>query len=262
MDKCKTIFVTLALLFFAVVVRPQSEPAYSTFVKGRIVDNSGREVHRASLTAIHSSGSEENLCSFAHPYPFVDSRGSFIIEELCDVPEREITVFAKAIGPFADAQYPIRAPYWDQLRKIEPRFAGRSLKLNGNGIIDVGEIPVQVWFNLVEVFVLDKSGKAFYKNEDEWSNFVMIVRHPNGTAVGETGLSISDVENNVRVDRGSVRVALPEGTWTLELLRSLDDFDQSGRTLHRLAKTTVTVAKTDVCLQAKFVVDRNALSKG
>ena len=256
MDKCKIIFVTFALLFVAVVARPQSEPAYSTFVKGRIVDNSGREVHRASLAAIHSSGSEGNLCSFAREYPLVDTRGSFIIEELCDVPEREVTIFAKAIGPFTDAQYPIRAPYWDELRKIEPRFAGQTIKLSGSGIMDVGEIPVQVWFNLVEVFVLDKSGEHFYKNKDDWSNFVLIVRHPNGTAVGETGLSLSDIEQNVRVDRGSVRVALPEGTWTLELLNDLDNFNQSGRTIHRLAKTTVTVKKTDVCLQAKFIVER------
>jgi hypothetical protein len=232
-----------------------AQEKYYSFIAGTVVDEKGRSVNRAKITFDTLGVAQEKSCWAKEHELLTDGAGHFLLQEHCDITNRTIVLFTTAAPGLGDAEFPIFAPFWPELRKNDPRFAGLRVELKGNQkLLDLGKIPVQVWYNRVELFVTNKEGKPYYKSEDDWANFELIVRDKNGVAVGNEGLSTFDRERSVRVDRGSVNLALPEGTWTLELLRSLDDFDNKGRTLRYLAKTNISVKRTDVCLQARLVV--------
>lgn len=250
---------TLVLILFVTLLLTTSifaQEMYHAVIQGQVVDEKGRPASRASITFDNSEALRDKKCWAKEHELLADGAGKFLIQEHCSIANRTVFVFTEATTPFRDAQFPISAPFWHQLRKNNPRFAGLPVKLEDNQQIDLGKIPVQVWYNLVELFVTDAKGRPFYKTEDEWAKFVLIVRDELGDAVGSEGLSNFDLETSVRIDRGSVRLALPEGTWTMELLRDWDDIDMNGKSKHSLAKTTVSVKKSDVCAQARLVVEK------
>lgn len=245
------------LTLFAVFLLTTSiiaQEKYSAIIKGRVVDENGRPVVGVNVRFDNSEALRDKLCWVKDNSVFSDADGQFLHQEYCTVEQRTVyLLMAPTIG-FEYAQTPIYPPFWTDLRRTNPRFAGVPVKINGNEQIDLGNIPLQVWYNPIEIFVTDKLGRPFYKTDDDWARFVLIIRDEHGLAVGSEGLSVSDLENSVRIDRGSVRLALPEGTWIIELLRDWDDFDMKGRTLRKLATTDVVVSRTDVCLQATLKV--------
>lgn len=235
-------------------INAESQDTYRAVVRGQVVDEKGRPVSRASITFDNSETLKDKKCWAMEHELLSDGAGQFWLQEYCTVANRTIVVFIEAGDLPLNAQFPISAPFWHQLRKNNPRFAGLPINLEDSKHIDLGKIPVQVWYNVVELFVIDANGRPFYKTEDDWAKFVLIVRDELGDAVGSEGLSNFDLETSVRIDRGSVRLALPEGTWTLELLSDWDDIDTRGKTRRNLAKTTVSVKKSDVGAQTHLVV--------
>lgn len=232
-----------------------AQEGFNAVIQGIVVDEKGSAPFRAfSVTFDVSGKAKEKNCGAKEYEIRTDGAGKFLLQEHCELEDRTILLFTESAIDLSNAQFPISAPFWHELRRNDPRFAGRSVQLMGNQQIDLGKIPVQIWYNRVELFVTDNLGRPFYKNENDWADFVLIVRDPRGDAVGSKALSTFDRKNSVRVDRGSVNLALPEGTWTLELLRDWSDFDSKGMTLRNLGKTTITVNKTDVCLRARIVV--------
>lgn len=249
----------LLVLFapLALTISLTAQDKYYAFIKGVVVNEKGHPVYRAAITFDNSDALKDKKCWVKDDSLLSDGAGQFLHNEYCGVANRTIVLFTEATtgGVNANnAKFPIYFPYWPELRRSNPKFAGLPVELKGNQQIDLGKIPVQVWYNRVEFFVLGGNKRPFYKTEDDWARFELIVRDKFGTAVGSGGLSTYDIERSVRIDRGSVNLALPEGTWTLELLRNLDDFDSKGRTLRYLAKTTILVKRTDVCAQAHLVV--------
>lgn len=247
----------LIVISFILAGSATAQERYHAFIKGVVVDEKGRPVPRAVII-FDNSETRTSKCWIADNLDtnrvIADGAGQFFYNEYCDTENRTIVLFTEAATGYDSAQTPIHAPFWPELRRNNARFAGLAVKLQGNQNIDLGTIPIQVWYSRVELFVTDKKGRPYYKSDDDWSTYALIVRDERGDAVGSDGLSISDIRNNIRIDRGSVMLALPDGKWTLELLKDLDDFDQTGKTLRYLAKTTITVKKTDVCAQARLVV--------
>lgn len=249
----RSVFLCLLMVLGHVCAMPQ-DSGYQSYLKGRVVNESGRAESGARIIFYNAREFGRLSCWVRDNQVSSDGVGQFLHQEYCTVEKRQVFLFTEASTGFVGAEFPMAAPFWPELRKSDPRFAGLKVDLHGTRTVDLGDIPVQVWYNLVECLVLDRKGRFYYKSEDDWANFALIVRDAKGVAVGSLALSTFAIQNNVRVDRGSVRLALPEGTWTLELLRDLDEFEQSGKTRHSLATTTVTVKKSDVCLQARLVV--------
>lgn len=246
-------FPVLFACFIMVAFANAQEP-YHASIKGIVVDEKGRPIARAGVTFGSSATLRDKKCWVKDDSVATDAGGQFLHQEYCSISNRTVFLFTEATIGLENTTFPIFAPFWPKLRRNNPKFAGLLIELNGNSQIDLGKIPVQVWYNRVELFVSDIGNRPFYKTEDDWAKFVLIVRDEKGDAVGSTALSTQARQHNLRVDRGSVDLALPEGTWTLELLRNWDDIDTAGRTLRLLAKGTVVVNKTDRCLQARLVV--------
>ncbi|HMJ08342.1 MAG TPA: carboxypeptidase-like regulatory domain-containing protein [Pyrinomonadaceae bacterium] len=247
-----SILISCALMLLTTMATAQEK--YSATIRGRIVDEKGRPVEGVNVTFDNPQALRAEHCGVKNNSVSTDAEGQFLHEEYCTVENRTVfLLMAPRIG-FEYSQKPILPPFWTKLRETNPKFAGLKVELLGNQDIDLGDVPLQVWYNRLELFVTDRSGRPFYKSEDDWASFQLIVRDELGNAVGSNSLSIYNLQRNIRIDRGSVSLSLPEGTWTLELLRSLDDFDQNGKTIRYLAKTTIRVNRKDVCAQARLVV--------
>jgi hypothetical protein len=247
------IFVLLSFLFMT--SSGFSQGPFRGNILGRVVDEKGLPI--AGVYVIFETSDEVRAkdCWADSDSVISDAGGGFLINEHCSVETRAGFLYMAPTKSFDYDQMPIYPPFLTELRRSgDPRFAGIPVKLKGNETVRLGDIPLPVEYNHVEVFVLDQNKKPYYKTENDWDDFVLIIRNEKGILAAGEGLSDWAISHSVRVDRGSVKYALPEGTWTLELLKSWDDLDQTGKTLRILAKTTVAVKKTDVCLQARLVV--------
>ncbi len=246
------VFSVFVFSTVAVIAQP-----FRSSITGRVVDERGIPVAGANIRAHSSEELKAKQCGVKENSVFTDFDGRFLHQEHCGVPNRTISLsMAPPLTSFGYVQTPIYPPFWDNLRKSDKRFAGLEFRLEGNESIDVGNVPLQISYNGIELVISDASGKPYYRSEDDWAKFVLIVRDGNGLAVGSEGLSIMDIKKSVLIDRGAVKLALPEGTWALELLKDWNDFDASGKTLKHLAMTSVTVPKAGGFLRARLVVRR------
>lgn len=233
------------ILIHVLALTGVTQAIFNAVIEGQVVDDKGSPIANAGVVFEISEVPGVKPCFADEYYLSTGTDGKFSIKEHCSVSSRTSLVFTEAAMSTTTAAFPIYAPFWKALRDSDPRFAGHAVKLSGDQKIDLGAIPVQVWYYQIELFISDRKGRPFYRSEDDWNRFTLIVRNEHGTAVGESGLSIADVKSKVRVDRGSVRLALPEGRWSLELLKSLNDFGVDGRTRRYLAKGTVSIKKGD-----------------
>ncbi|PYT00902.1 MAG: hypothetical protein DMF63_04335 [Acidobacteria bacterium] len=224
----------------ALASNASSQQRYGATINGTVVDQQGRPA-RASVTFTNPESIRGEGCWVKDTTVFTDSNGNFSLREHCGLSVRNVTLFVEPVIGFDGAQTPIRAPYWTSLRESEAKFSGLNLRLEGSKDVDLGLIPLKVNYRQIELAVLGKNGKPYFKSLDAWTKFVLIVRNANGIAVGSEALSTNDLENSVDLRRGVVLLALPEGAWTLELLKDWNDFDQRGRTVRYLARNNVSV---------------------
>ena len=87
---------------------------------------------------------------------------------------------------------PIFAPF-SSLYEQNPASRGIPITSTTDKELNIGEIKVQVWMNLVEILVLDKNEKPYYKKLDDWHKFIYLTRNKNQELTSVLGLSIDDV---------------------------------------------------------------------
>jgi hypothetical protein len=237
-------FIWLFISVFAMPVWGQLN--FSASISGRVVNENGQPLRDSSVVYEYREDSQFKLCTFKEYYSIVRDDATFRIDEMCDRTDRIFRLFVDAAGPYPYGIFPIYAPYSDALKSSESRFAGIPVKLSGNKAVDLGDIKVQVRFYRVQLSVLNRIGEPYYKNRNDWAKFFcIIIRNRNGAFAGSKTLSISASETFPNIAKGSIPVALPDGTWRLELLKTIDDLDSKGRSHGILAKTTVTVNKSE-----------------
>ena len=107
-----------------------------------------------------------------------DANGKFEISTYTKANEIETYQFVSS--PVAsNAGSPINAPF-TILHQQNPASRGKSITLKKDKDLDIGDIKIQVWFGLVELFVCGRDGKPFYKNRDDWSDFIYLARNGKG----------------------------------------------------------------------------------
>jgi hypothetical protein len=244
----KKVVLAQSVVLFCIAVLGSSalsQQRYEATIRGTIVDQNGQPAN-AAVTFNNPESIRTKDCWVKDTTVFTDRNGQFSLREHCGLSVRNVTLFVEPATGFEGAQTPIRAPYWTSLRETKGEFSGLNVRLEKNQDVDLGSIPLKVNYRRVQLAVLGKNGKPYYKSRDDWAKFVLIVRNPSGIAVGSEALSTNDRENSVDLKRGVVLLALPEGTWTLELLKNWIDFDQSGRTLRYLARDNIIVKNQPV----------------
>ncbi len=248
---------SIAVIFVgAMSVGLFAQDRYQAQISGRIVDEKGQPRAGVDVTFANSEELRSKGCWVRHDAVFTDAAGRFKHEEYCTVPERSALLFIAPSKGWELYQTPIYPSFWPELRESDARFAGVPVRLQGNQQIDLGDIVLPVDFAPIELFVLDEHGKHYFQSENDWSRFHLVVRDSRGIAVGSESLPISDISTSVSMDRGSVKVALPIGTWTLEILGDLSDLDQNGITQRSLACRTVSIERSRLEQKVSLTVRR------
>lgn len=110
----------------------------------------------------------------------------------------------------------VAAPFWPVLRK-ERRFAGKDIIINREGVTRVGDIDVQLIYGHVSLRILDRQHRPLLTRPPDWSPVWIRVKKQNGVTVHESGLSVADIERAVDLKESRINLALPKGTWTIEI---------------------------------------------
>jgi hypothetical protein len=255
------VLVVLSFLANPLPVRPQiasktsqSDKEYQSTIRGRVVDDRGAPIPGARILFDVSGELYAKFCWAKKESVWADANGEFAHHEYCTQPERTATLYIMSPIDRGKVQVPIFAPYWPALRRNDARFVGIPVLVREDRDINLGAVQLPVWFRPVQLSIKDARGKNYFKTADDWSRYVLIVKDQAGNSVGSDSLSINDIEEKVDVRDGSVRLALPEGKWTLQLLRRWEDMDRNGQVHRYLGQTRVVVAKSNSVPTIRLVV--------
>jgi predicted RNA-binding protein YlqC (UPF0109 family) len=182
-------------------------------IKGRVIGKDGKPVPNANVILLPSKTEREKeveplnqaLDQLVNFYP-TDSEGRFSIEE-------ENTNYKRWIlyvnGPQAkDTEQPISPPFTEALKRLAPSFAGQEIDVAGKPEIDLGDVPVQLYYGQITVhFSSDKNTKLN-------RNPSLRIRDIRGDRISESGISPKSFRN----DNAAVAISLPEGKWYVGML--------------------------------------------
>jgi hypothetical protein len=177
---------------------------------GKVVLNSSSAISKTEVT-LDYAGIELN------PSVITDRDGSFCVENF--VGDRSQSQTARLyVASFcrADDVVLVAAPFWPVLRK-ERRFAGKDIVINRGDVTRVGDIDVQLIYGHVSLTILDHSHNPLLTRPADWSPVWIKVKKQNGVTVHESGLSLADIERAVDLKKSRINLALPKGTWMLEV---------------------------------------------
>jgi len=193
----------------------EAQIPYHYRVTGRAVDAKGQPVARAYVVV--DAGLPTTWEDFTY-FVAADDFGRFLFYEPEATTEPMRIRYLYATAPLPEQAFsPIRAPF-DRLRGLsQPRFSGRPIVIKKNGDADVGTIPIRVWYGMVEIALLDAKSNPLLKDAESWRYVWLRVRNQKREIVTETGLSIADIERAVDVRESKIEIALPEGSWYVEI---------------------------------------------
>ena len=182
-----------------------------TTVKGRVVDSHRRPIVGAQVF-IHPLAPPGDLTTFAQ----TDAEGRFYYEVVDSAYSNKQIAYVSSPSPEA-AYIPFYPPYSDELKKTDSAFRGRRILLKKNEETDVGDLLVQVRYALVNVHISSRTGKPLLIDSKSWLDLWLRVRGVRGKVISEGGLSSDTIRRTVDLDRSTLTLALPEGTWGIEI---------------------------------------------
>ena len=241
-------------VWIALAATINAQGKFQSVIDGRVVNSTGQPVANAKVYFDVPSKLYEQYCWAKENDVTADGDGRFTFHEYCGVERRSVTLTAVPPVSLRDVVTPIYPQFWTTLIKSDSRFAGTQVPVYGNRNTDVGDIRVSVPFKRFRLFVLDRLGRPYYRTNKSWNRFTLIVRDSSGRGVGSQTLSLDDIERKVDLALGCVAVSLPEGTWTLELLPSLEYYTRDDITKRLLGKVKLEVKADSPQSDIKLIV--------
>jgi hypothetical protein len=110
----------------------------------------------------------------------------------------------------------VNVPFWPRLRR-DLRFAGKRIMVGRGSRTNVGDVDVQIVYGHVSLRILDERRRPLLTQPSDWSPVWLRVRDQNSVTVHESGLSVVEIERSVDLRKSSIDLALPQGTWTMEV---------------------------------------------
>lgn len=110
----------------------------------------------------------------------------------------------------------VNIPFWPRLRR-EPRFSGKRIVVGPGDLTNVGNVDVQIIYGHIDLKILNQQHQPLLTEPSDWSPVWIRVRDQNGVTVHESGLSVIEIERSVDLRKSSIALALPQGTWTMEV---------------------------------------------
>lgn len=224
---------------------------YKYAVIGRVVDGCGQPVAHAQVLLFppkplsEGKGGDQLIVEET-----ADDKGRFRYEGEATDPVRQNLYVTTPYPPNAEA--PITPPF-DEVKGIDRLFDGRPVLIKKNEDVNVGDVIVQVRYGVVLVQLQNRMGKPLFTDAADWEWIGLRVRDARGKVVSEFSLSPASVRRAVRVDQSAIAVALPEGTWSIEIAPD----GEGGVWLKSNTKLLVQVSNSPLQITLKPPTKRN-----
>jgi hypothetical protein len=202
-----TIGVVIGMLIFMPTSMAQVR---KRSICGKVVSNTNEA---AARTEVHLYFEDASLI----PGAVAEAEGSFCIENFVDDLSRTapaqlyVTSFCRA----GDLTL-VNVPFWPEMRK-EPQYAGKRIIVGPGEVTSAGSVDVQIVYGHVGLRIVDHRQRPLLTGTNDWSPLWIRVRDRNGVTVHESGLSPMDIETSVDLKESRINLALPKGTWNLEV---------------------------------------------
>jgi hypothetical protein len=197
------------------VVNAQSvNKEYSYTIEGRAVDKNGQAVPFARLTICPSLGDIGGDYVYSTS---ADGYGNFLFT-VADSNMRRPDRLLFLTGSFPrDAVVPIMPPFADYRRLLSAEFAAVPVRVNRNATVDVGDLPVRIFYTVVTVNLNDVKKRPLPTSKEDWHGVWLRIYDKKHTLIASETLSFDEIQRAVNLDESIIRVALPKGTWTVEV---------------------------------------------
>lgn len=213
-------------------------------VKGRIVDGKGEPVGTAFV--LLASNNPLFVSDLIGVGTEADDEGFFILKFACAKTKKPKSLYVTS--PILRSVKHIILPPFELLRENDPLYSGIPVLLKRDKVIDIGEVKLQIQYAVVKLALTDKSGKQFFTNKEQWSGLWIKIENDKGVRVGDEGMSVENYRDHTEADASALRIALPEGKWSVELF-------PEGRDGKFVARKLFTVIKTDSPVKVNLVVE-------
>jgi len=200
--------LTLVLFLVLGTAQTVSQEEYHYAVTGRVLDERGQPVGGAYIVVDAGSGGDLVV------YTEADSQGKFRFEQRVSLPKQERTLYVTS-PRFPTASDPVRPPFEVLANSKNEKYSGQKISIEKNGEIDVGDVRVQVYYGLVEIVLHSQKDASLTRAEkSKWRRAWLRLKNEQGQFI---------LDSSFPRDAPELKVALPEGTWLLEVTPSYDD---------------------------------------
>lgn len=207
-----TNYLTQILFFTVLTIFGAQFPQETTskyLVSGRILDEQGKPVAHAVVTINPTKRAIMNnravIDDLIANYE-TDAEGRFRIEGESSFPSvQKAVLYARTPLP-PNVYAPITQPFGDA--------KGQIITIKKNAATDVGDIPLSVRYGTIITYLQDCSGKPLLTENNQWRNVALRVRDAQGDIIVNNSHILLQA---IHEDDSSFAVALPQGTWHIEL---------------------------------------------
>jgi hypothetical protein len=199
--------LTLALFLMMGTAQTAPQQEYYYAVTGKVIDEHGQPVAGAYVVVDAGPGGDIVLFTEA------DSQGKFRFEERASLLKEERTMYVTS-PQFPTASDPVRPPFYMLPHSSNEKYSGQKISIKKNGEIDVGDVRVQVYYGLIELVLHSSKDAPLTRAEKKkWRRAWVRLRNEHGDLI---------IDGSFPRDAPDLKVALPEGTWRLEVTPSYD----------------------------------------
>lgn len=221
--KVKVLYRTLLILYLIFVCSGiGNAQEYTTVINGRAIDENGNPVKGASIGLRSITGVlGTDSTSWYESQVLSDNDGIFNVKNTSKIKVRNRQLFVSA--PMPERARVLGYPPTEYLLNSIIPFYGIPIQINGEEKIQIGDVPIQLYYGIVKLKLLKNNGKPIYKSLDEWRlHLTIVLRDENGKFIDAGGLSLDDVRNSIDLKKGTITLAIPEGKWQLGIIHDED----------------------------------------
>jgi len=185
------------------------QQTYHYSIRGRVIDSHQNPVSKAAVYLDPPAGAHQIFGSTS------DSEGKFYLKEDLGVQlKRKLYVTA----PTPDGVPCLICPPFNLLPRLNGSiFQGKSIVFKPDEEINIGDIPVQIYYGLIKIRISNKNNEPLLTDEEKWRLLYFRIRAKEGKVVAESGISIYEISKAVNPVESTITIALPDGVWYLEV---------------------------------------------
>lgn len=203
----------LSLFLLTSVGTPPADD-YWYEIRGRAVNAQGQPLPSAYVLV--TSGPDNKGGDFYYSYE-ADASGRIRLRR-DDSNLIKSTRVLYVTGPHPSNAITLLTPPFNEYGSLDgPVYEGHQIRIKKNGVVNIGDVPVRVFYHRVKVYLQDSAGEPLIKDAAAWRKVVLRVLDEKGSFL--VGITILDerIERAVNHAESSVTIALPEGVWRVEV---------------------------------------------